>query len=39
MILKTLRLYHAGEVLDSFKRLIDILSNIFYMHRYIFVNL
>ena len=39
MALKTLRLDHVKEVTDAFKRLIDFLSDIFYLHRYFFVNL
>ena len=39
MGLKTLRLFHADEVLDVLKRIMDILSNIFYLHRYLFSNL
>ena len=39
MAFKTLRLYHVKEVTDAFRRLIDFLSDIFYLHRYFFVNL
>ena len=38
MSLKILRLYHILEVFDSFKRLLDKLGDIFYLHRYMFVN-
>ena len=39
MAFKTLRLYHLSYVTDTLRRLMDLLSEIFYMKRYMFVNL
>jgi hypothetical protein len=39
MAMKTLRLAHAGEVVDVFKRLNNKLQEVFYLKRLMFVNI
>ena len=39
MAVKCLRLWHAGAVGDSVRRLMDLLADIFYLKRYVFDNL
>ena len=39
MAMKTLRLWHAGAVADTVRRLMDVLADIFYLKRYVFDNL
>ena len=39
MALKLLRLYHFTDVTAALRRLMEKLSDIFYLHRYLFVNL
>ena len=39
MGLKTLRLYHISSVSDTLRRLMQMLSEIFYLKRYLFVNI
>ena len=39
MSLKILRLWHAGAVGDTVRRLMDVLADIFYLKRYVFDNL
>ena len=39
MALKTLRILHAREVTDTLRRIMSMLSEVFYMRRYFFENL
>ena len=39
MLLKTLRLFHVYEVVQTLNRLLEKLADIFYLHRYLFKNL
>ena len=39
MAVRCLRLWHAGAVGDSVRRLMDLLADIFYLKRYVFDNL
>ena len=39
MGLKTLRLFHFFDVISSLTRFMNYMANIFYLHRYMFVNL
>ena len=38
MSLNFLRIFHIDEVIDVLRRIINTLSNLFYMYRYFFVN-
>lgn len=39
MALKSLRLLHSTEVSDALKRIMNLFSDIFYMHKYMFENI
>ena len=39
MLLKTLRLFHVYEVVQTLDRVLENLADIFYLHRYLFKNL
>ena len=36
MLLKTLRLFHVYEVVQTLRRVMTLLADIFYLHRYLF---